>query len=75
MEKNEKTFEEMLLELDKIVKELENGSTDLDSAINKYTEAMKLVKTCSDKLNNATEKVNKILQENGMLEDFELSNE
>lgn len=75
MEKNEKTFEEMLLELDKIVKELENGSTDLDSAINKYSEAMKLVKTCSDKLNNATEKVNKILQENGMLEDFELSNE
>ena len=75
MEKKEKTFEEMLLELDKIVKELENGSTDLDSAINKYSEAMKLVKSCSDKLNNATEKVNKILQENGMLEDFELSNE
>ncbi len=72
MEKKEKTFEEMLLELEKIVKELENGSIDLDKAINKYSEAMKIAKTCSDKLNSATEKVNKILADNGMLEDFEI---
>ncbi len=72
MEKKEKTFEEMLLELEKIVKELENGSIDLDKAINKYSEAMKIAKICSDKLNSATEKVNKILADNGMLEDFEI---
>ena len=75
MEKNEKTFESMLLELDKTVKELENGSVDLDKAIEKYSEAMKLAKACSDKLNNATEKVNKILKDNGMLEDFEITAE
>ena len=71
MEEN-KTFEQELVELENIVKELENGNIDLEKSIEKYTEAMKLAKGCSDKLSNATEKVNKILSENGMLEDFEI---
>ena len=66
----EKTFEESLAELENIVKELESGNVDLDKAISKYSEAMKLAKLCSDKLNNATEKVNQILKENGALEEF-----
>ena len=70
--KSEKTFEESLVELENIVKELESGNVDLDKAIDKYSEAMKLAKSASDKLNNATEKVNKILKENGELEDFEI---
>ena len=41
-------------------------------AINKYTEAMKLAKYCSEKLNHATEKVNKILTENKELVDFKV---
>lgn len=68
----EKTFEESLIELENIVKELESGNVDLDKAIEKYSDAMKLAKSCSDKLNNATEKVNQILKENGVLEDFEV---
>ncbi len=68
----EKTFEESLVELESIVKELEAGNVDLDKAIEKYGEAMKLAKSCNDKLNNATEKVNQILKENGELEDFEI---
>lgn len=68
----EKTFEESLVELENIVKELESGNVDLDNAIEKYSEAMKLAKTCSDKLDNATAKVNQILKENGVLEDFEI---
>lgn len=72
MASKEKTFEESLVELETIVKELESGNVDLDKAIEKYSEAMKLAKTASDKLNNATEKVNKILKENGELEDFEI---
>ena len=70
--KSEKTFEESLTDLESIVKELEEGNVDLDKAIEKYSDAMKLAKNCSDKLNNATEKVNKILKENGQLEDFEI---
>ena len=72
VKKEEKTFEESLVELENIVKELESGNVDLDKAIEKYSEAMKLAKTCSDKLNNATEKVNQILKENGVIEDFEI---
>ena len=70
--KIEKTFEDSLVELENIVKELEGGNVDLDKAIEKYSDAMKLAKLCSDKLNNATEKVNQILKENGELEEFEI---
>lgn len=34
---------------------------------------MKLSKECSDKLNEVSDKVNKILNSNGELEDFEVS--
>ena len=71
MEK-EQSFEDKLAELEKIINELESGNVNLDDAIEKYTKAMKLAKECSTKLNKATEKVNKILLENGELTDFEV---
>lgn len=67
-----KKFEEKMSELEEIVRELENGNVDLDDAINKYTNAMKLVKECNEELKNATESVNKILKDNGVLEDFNI---
>lgn len=73
-EKKDKSFEEGIVELEKIVKELENGCS-LEDAIDKFTEGMKLAKLCGDKLENATEKVNKILTENGNLENFETPTE
>lgn len=66
----ELSFEEKLNKLEEIVSELEQGNIDLDDAINKYTEAMKLAKECSKKLDDATKAVNKILNSNGDLEDF-----
>ena len=72
MEKKEKSFEENLTELELIVKKLESGEASLDEAISEYTKAMNLAKTCGDKLTKATEEVNKILKENGTLENFEL---
>ena len=68
----DKSFEQALNELEAIVKELESGTVELDLAIEKYTEAMKLAKYCSEKLKNATDKVNKILTEQGELKDFEV---
>lgn len=70
MEKKEKTFEDKLNDLEEIIKELENGNVDLDSAIKKYTDAMNIAKECSLKLENAEKAVNKILKENGKLEEF-----
>lgn len=71
MAKEEIKFEDKLNSLEKMVNELEKGDVDLDEAINKYTNAMKLAKECSEKLKNAEENVNKILTENGE-EDFKV---
>jgi exodeoxyribonuclease VII small subunit len=70
----EKSFEEALSELEAIVKELEGGNVNLDDAINKYSDAMKLVKVCEDKIKNAEDMVVKIVKDN-KVEDFEVQNE
>ena len=68
----ELSFEEKIKKLESIVAELESGDVALETAIDKYTEAMRLSKECSEKLTEVTDKVNKILTENGSLEDFEV---
>ena len=68
----DKKFEELMSELENIIKELEAGNTDLESSIKKYTEAMQIVKVCNDKLTKSTDAVNQILKENGSLENFEV---
>ena len=70
---NEISFEEKIKKLESIINELESGNVALDEAIDKYTEAMKLSRECSNKLTEVTEKVNKILSDNGTLEDFEVN--
>ena len=69
----EKKFDELLVDIEKIVKDLESGNIDLETSIEKYSEAMKMIKVCSYKLNKATESVNKILDENGNLNDFTIN--
>ena len=71
-EKKEKTFEGDVKDLEKIVNELESGELDLDKSIEKYTEAMKLIQTCEKKLNSATKTVNKLVEANGKIIDFEV---
>ena len=68
----EKTFEQSIKELEKIVNELESGELDLDKSITKYTEDMKLIEFCETKLNNATETINKLVNENGTESKFEV---
>ena len=65
-------FEDKMKELEQIVSDLESGDIDLDSSIEKYTYAMKLVKECDEKLKNIEDQVNKIVTENGTLEDFKV---
>ena len=71
-DKKEKSFEESLTTLEEIVKKLESGQVNLDDAIASFTEAMELSKACNEKLKNAEENINKILKENGKLEDFKI---
>lgn len=63
-------FEDKIKELEKIINELESGEIDLDSSIEKYTDAMKLVSECDKKLKNVEEQISKILSEDGNLKDF-----
>ena len=72
MSKSDKKFEDKVSELEEIISVLENGDVPLDESIKKYTEAMKLVKECDEELKNIEEKVNKIVSENGEIEDFEV---
>ena len=67
-----KTFEEQVRNLEAIVAELESGELDLDKSIAKYTEAMKLIEGCEEKLNKATETINKLVDKNGKLSNFEV---
>ena len=68
----EKTFESAIKELERTIEELESGEIDLDKSIKKYTEAMNLIKFCEDKLGEATKTINKIVDENNKLEDFDV---
>ena len=69
----EKKFEDKIKDLENIIEVLENGEVSLDESIKKYTEAMELVKECDAELKTIETKVNKIVTENGNLEDFEVS--
>ena len=71
MEK-ELSFEENIKKLETIVRELETGEVPLDDAINKFTEACNLAKACDLKLKNATDSINKIINEDGSLTDFKI---
>ncbi len=69
-----KKFEEKVKELETIIDALETGEIDLEDSINKYTEAMKLVKECDEELKGIEEKITKIALEDGKLEDFDVEN-
>ncbi len=73
--KETNNFELQIKELEKIVNDLENGEVNLDDAIEKFSKAMNLAKSLGEKLNQASDKVNKILAENGNLEDFTIEND
>ena len=70
--KEELSFEDNLLKLESIVKELESGDVPLDNAIDKYKEAILIASKCDEKLKNAEEQIAKILNKDGKLEDFKV---
>ena len=73
MEKKEnETFESSVKKLEVIINELESGELDLDKSISKYTEAMKLIENWESKLSSATETINKLVEKNGKITDFEI---
>ena len=68
----ELSFEEALANLEKIVKKLETGEVPLDDAISEFNKAMKLAKTCDDKLKNAEDAITKLVGDDGNVKDFKV---
>ena len=71
-EKKELSFEESLDSLEAIVKKLETGEVPLDDAIGEFTKAMKLAKSCDEKLKKAEEAITKLLNKDGEVVDFKV---
>lgn len=61
----EKGFEEMLDELEKIVQSLENDDLKLDESIAKFESGMKLASECNKKIEEAEKKITILINENG----------
>ena len=64
MENKDIKFEEALMRLEEIVRELEGGTAELDKSLQMFEEGVALVKLCSGKLDEAEKRIN-ILVNNG----------
>lgn len=60
----EMSFEAALLELERIVENLERGELSLDESLLLFEKGIKLVKKCNTDLENARLKVEKLIEEN-----------
>ena len=70
--KEELSFEDSLEKLEEIVKKLEVGDVPLDDAIDEFNKAMKLAKSCDEKLKKAEESITKLVKDNGEIVDFQV---
>ncbi|MEW6573059.1 MAG: exodeoxyribonuclease VII small subunit [Bacillota bacterium] len=59
------SFEQCLERLEAVVKEIESGNLDLDTAISRFTEGMELVKQCRMLLSGAEQKLYLLLENEG----------
>lgn len=66
---NEKSFEEMIVELEDIVKSLEKDNLNLDESITKFENGMKIAKECNQKIEEAEKRITILLNENGELKE------
>lgn len=61
----EQSFEEALSKLEQIVEEMDSGELDLDKMVNRFEEGSKLIKTCTAKLNEVEQKIEKLVKKDG----------
>lgn len=74
MAKNEKTFDESLVKLEKIVEQLEQGDIPLEEALDKFQEGITLSRELKNTLKDAEETLAKIVTEDGSEAVFEENN-
>lgn len=67
---NNLSFEEGLIELEKVTNSSENNADNLDKIIKNYEYGTQLIKHCEKKLQDAKLKVQKIMENEAELSDF-----
>ena len=68
--KNEMTFEEYMLELEAVLKDLERQDISLEDSVKAYTKGLELSKKCNDILSTNEKLVIQKMTESGLV-DFE----
>ncbi len=58
-----KTFEQYMLDLEKIVKELEKGDLPLEKALKRFEDGMALSKRCSQMLDESEQKISRLIKD------------
>ena len=64
-------FEDAIKQLESLVQDLEQGDLDLDCALEKFEQGIKLIRTSQAKLDQAQQKVSMLMQESDTLLPFE----
>ena len=75
MKKEEKGFEESIVELEQIVESLEKDDLNLDDYIAKFEQGMKIAKDCNKKLEEAEKKITILLNDNGEIKEESFAQE
>ena len=57
------SFEKALEQLEQIVQDMETGELNLENALKKFEEGMKLSKFCSNKLDEIEQKINVLIEQ------------
>ena len=62
MSEKDKTFEELMVELETLVAKLEGEDLKLDDAIKQNERALKLIHLCRHRLDSAKQKIDKLVR-------------
>lgn len=62
MSEKERTFEDLMQELETLVSRLEGDDLKLDDAIKQNEQALKLIQLCRDRLDSAKQKIDKLVR-------------
>ena len=65
MAKKEMSFEESILALEGIVKKMEDGSATLEESLANFEEGVRLIRFCTEALENAEQKVKILIGNDG----------
>ena len=61
-------FEKSIAELEQIVEHLEQGDLTLESSLKDFERGVKLARSCQTALNDAQQRVEKLIEKNGELD-------